>query len=332
MPSSGRTVFAAAGLEPGGSVRWAAPVLAPNSELATGVYVVACTNDIDVTKGEWRACPLSKPAIDELLEARPELRVDGERPNSRELGERLGGFWLAEESIVYIGLAGPRKRRPRHGELAGRVNDYYKTKLGARSPHTGGWFLKTLSVLDDLVVHYAYCDHVNRAEQQMLNAFAKGVSVESREELQDRERVMPFANLEHPPGVRKRHGIIGATAPRKRHSSPRPDSVDRAPARSVVRSASTSPKTALTQIVRAGDLSAGIIRVPKDTKKLFPTERTRINVELAGEDLGDCRWDPGTGPDKDRSGVIGVGKTAVGSLVTGERLTVEQTEAGVRLT
>jgi hypothetical protein len=72
-----------------------------------------------------------------------------------------------------------------------------------------------LSILDELLVHFAYCDEVDIAERAMLKTFAAGVSPADRERLYDSERVMPFANLEYPPGVRKRHGITGAKAPRR---------------------------------------------------------------------------------------------------------------------
>lgn len=218
MPSSIRSIFAAVALEPDGAVPWSTPVPTASSRLMTGVYVVARTGDVRINDDPMPDCPISGAALDELLAACPELRLDGARPDADALGARLAGFWLSEEPILYVGLAGPRERTPKEGELARRVAEYAKTQLGARSPHAGGWPLKTLSILDELVVHYAYCGKVDTVERAMLGTFAAGVSPAARARLHDQERVMPFANLEYPAGVRKRHGITGAKAP----ASPRP--------------------------------------------------------------------------------------------------------------
>jgi len=336
MPSSVRSIFAAVGLEPGASVPWGVKTPAPRSGPRTGVYVVASTGDIDETDGAQPTFPASLDALDELLSQRPELLLDGERPDAHSLAERLSGFWLPNEPILYIGLAGRRVKRPPEGELAKRVGEYYKTKLGARSPHAGGWFLKTLSVLDDLVVHCAYCDHVDRVEQAMLESFASGVAMEAKDGLHDPERVMPFGNLEHPPGVRKRHGITGAKAPARSRSQDHPPAVPRAsdeptPTRAMT-SHDVTPGAALTQNITAGDLTSGIIRVPKATKRVFPDEKGEVQVELRGEDIGERAWDPRTGLDRERSGVLRIGRAASRGLEVGERIVVERTDDGVRLT
>lgn len=102
-------------------------------------------------------------------------------------------------------------------------------RLGARSPHAEGWPLKTLAVLPALVVYYAPCSDQTAAERQMLGAFAAGASAASRRSLHDPERVMPFANLAFPKGVRKRHGIKGSKEPRRR--SPEFPKASRTPAK-----------------------------------------------------------------------------------------------------
>lgn len=48
----------------------------------------------------------------------------------------------------------------------------------------------------------------------MLEAFCTGVGIKERQALPDPDHPFPFANLEWPPGVRKRHGIAGAKQPR----------------------------------------------------------------------------------------------------------------------
>lgn len=86
-----------------------------------------------------------------------------------------------------------------------------------------------------------------------------------------------------------------------------------------------------TQQVTAGDLAAGIVRVPSISKLLFPTERALMTVALRGAFLQDVRWDPRLGPDRERSGVLGIGKQAASQLIEGERLVIERVDGGVRL-
>lgn len=167
-----------------------------------GVYAVCLSKRTDAAAGAITDCPLSSAAVAELLAVRPELRVDGRRPSHAELSARLASLWLADESIVYLGLAGTSLRQ--------RISQYYKTPLGARRPHAGGWPLKTLSVLPELWVHYATCPDPTSAEQAMLSAFIADVSASSRAAVHDPALAIPFANLEAAKGQRQQHGITGA--------------------------------------------------------------------------------------------------------------------------
>lgn len=186
---------------------------------------VACESG----SGPWgvRGCPARDPdassapllAIDqrragELLAARPELRVDGARPSVGALCARLASFGLPDEPILYIGLAGT--------SLYTRLDAFYRTRLGSRSPHAGGWPLKCISRLDECWVHVGLCDAaaVARAEATMLETFLSGVSPVSRAAVVDPNLALPYANLEiRDPDRRtcrrKRHGITGATAPKR---------------------------------------------------------------------------------------------------------------------
>ena len=189
MPTTVAQVFDAAGLTPDGVVLWRTPL----PEAAHGVYVVALSEQTDSVAAARAECPLSTAAVRQLLDARPELRLDGHRPSTAQLVTRLASCWLADEVAVYIGLAGT--------SLADRVGAYYKTPLGARRPHAGGWPLKTLGVLDELWVHYAVCDDVDAAEQAMVDAFIARVSPSSRAAACDPGPPLPFANLELPGGA-----------------------------------------------------------------------------------------------------------------------------------
>ncbi len=88
---------------------------------------------------------------------------------------------------------------------------------------------------------------------------------------------------------------------------------------------------AQTQQVTTGDLAAGIVRVPSHSKPLFPAERALMTVTLRGALLQDVRWDPRLGPDRERSGVLRIGKEAASQLSEGERLGITRIDSGVRL-
>lgn len=201
MPSSVKAIFSAAGLKPEGIVQWGSAV--PTRE--AGVYVISLPADVGSRAGSLRTCPIDPRSVEALLQVRPELLMDGRRPTLRELKERISAFWLPDEVVLYIGLAGT--------SLSQRVSQYYKTPLGAARPHAGGWFLKVLRNLKDLLIHYARCDHPSEAEDRLLKSFCGGLSMQTKRALFDPDHPFPFANLEWPPGIRKAHGLTGTRGP-----------------------------------------------------------------------------------------------------------------------
>jgi hypothetical protein len=202
MPSTVTEAFAAAGLAPHGAVPWGTPL----PEREPGLYVVALTSSAADSQAACAEAPLAHERFEHLLSLRPELLLDGTRPDADELATRIASFWLPDEVVLYVGLAGQPLRT--------RVRQYYNTPLGARKPHAGGWWLKTLANLDELWVHYAATPGYVDAEVAMLRAFADAVAPSSRERLPDRERIAPYANLRTSTGRIKRHGITGATGDR----------------------------------------------------------------------------------------------------------------------
>lgn len=199
MPSTLSDVFAAAGLRPAGVVPWGTPVPEPGP----GVYVVALTEGVGTNAGALSKAPVADAALEHLLAVRPELQLDKRRPTVAELRARLEAFWVVDELVVYIGLAGTSVRA--------RVRQYYKTPLGARKPHAGGWWLKTLTVIGELWVHYAPTPASGAAETAMLQRFAGALASGSRARLHDADNPAPFANLRTGRGDNKAHGITGAT-------------------------------------------------------------------------------------------------------------------------
>jgi hypothetical protein len=312
MPSTIREVFAGAGLEPEGCVRWNQRVACRD----TGVYAVALTDNLKSLAEALPTAPLRRAGFIELLGVREELRLDSERPSAAALQRRIAAFWLPDEVVLYIGLSS----RP----LVTRVREYYRTPLGAAKPHAGGWWLKTLSILNNLWVHYAPTPDCDSAEDRMLRTFARAVSLSSREALHDSVRVMPFANLKDADDLIKDHGIeratgpmpsasAGASGPRNSPSRPNDAAVSKSP---------SAPAPAGTEVSRhyrtlpvtASDRGAGRVRIGRGaTKRLFPPQPETVDVELRGH-RKTCSWNPRFGPPE-RSGVLGLGRAVLAELV-----------------
>jgi len=152
-----------------------------------GVYVIETPDPLD-------AAPLDPDVIAAWIERVPSLRVDCVRPSVAVLAERLASFWIPNEPVLYIGLAGT--------SVATRVGQFYRTRLGDAGPHAGGHWLKTLAGLDTIRVWWAATDEPAAMEDALLTAFARG---------HDLGLVLPFANRQTAGGVKKAHGITGST-------------------------------------------------------------------------------------------------------------------------
>jgi len=206
MPSTVTSLFAAAGVRPLDAVPWGVAV---SPTAGPGVYAIARHWDPDATTApKMEVDPLR---VSQLLALRTELRVDGVRPCVAELSDRLISLGFSDEPVLYIGLAG--------SSLHNRLDQFYRTRPGARSPHAGGWPLKYVSELDACWVHLGPCatSTVNRAEFTFLAAFLASVSPQSRAKAVDPTLPLPYANLEirdadRRTRKRKAHGITGATA------------------------------------------------------------------------------------------------------------------------
>ena len=179
-------------------------------------------------------------------------------------------------------------------------------------------------------MHWGQTLEYEDAEHEMLAAFAVGVPGAVRAELHDRDRVAPFANLRTHSGAIKAHGIVGATSdvPGSRAASAAPQrSAARGRASSPSRPEGTSraaPSRASSQRVTTKDLEAGRVRLPRAAKRLFPSQRTYETVLVRGQELR-ARWDPRSGPDQERSGVLAFGKGALDDIVAiDEVLTVRR--------
>lgn len=298
-------LFRAAGVDLQGSVPWGAaiPIARP------GVYVVSTSADAAKESGP-ETCPVDLEAVRALLQIQPDATVDGTTADIASVDRRLRAMWVPLNTVVYIGLAGT--------SLQKRICEYYRTKIGARAPHAGGWPIKMLAILNDLTVHYGESGDPQVVDATMIDAFVAGVDDSVRSRLTDPSAPLPFANLMFPSGQRKRHGFGGVQEPRTTTNAPTPDSPDE---RSTPEISSTSkvtnpgPGSRPTQNVTAKDVEEGQIRVPSATKSILPPEADTISVTLRGVHFS-AKWKTGNDPDKERSGVIRIPAADLRRLVT----------------
>lgn len=82
-----------------------------------------------------------------------------------------------------------------------------------------------------------------------------------------------------------------------------------------------------SQRVTAKDIESGQIRFPAPAKRAFPREAGDIELELRGIPIKG-RWNPRTGPDRERSGVLRVGRQVLEAHVRADELLTIHERAG----
>jgi len=188
VPISAAVLLRDVGLLADGPLPWGRRVPARGP----GVFVVELPKPLPTA-------PLELTRIGKWLERVPDLRLDGERPTSRALANRLTSFWSPDQVVLYIGAT--------TNSIGARVRAMDETVLGDRRPHAGGYWLKTLTVLPTTRVWWAATDAVEEYEDALLTAFAEATAAGSD------AMVLPFANLRRPTGERRATGITGALLP-----------------------------------------------------------------------------------------------------------------------
>ena len=146
--------------------------------------------------------PLDANAVDHWVSCARHMLIGAKPATVPLLSDTLNSFWHPDETILYIGRAGYR----RAGLLAGstisdRVAAYYGTRLGARRPHRGGYWLKTLAILHNLLVYWQPELDPSLLEQQLQQTFILNRNNSGAVDL-------PFANLrDENSRQNKQHGI-----------------------------------------------------------------------------------------------------------------------------
>ncbi|MFL5687969.1 MAG: transcription elongation factor GreA [Chloroflexota bacterium] len=194
QPPDAASLLRSVGLMADGPVLWGRPVPASGP----GVFAIElptplATAPIDVSRvGKW-------------IERVDTLRLDGERPTSKAVAARLAAFWLATQSVVYIGAS--------DASVARRVAAIGRTELGDRRPNPSGHWLKTLRSLDGLRIWWAATDAAEEYEDALFTAFAEGLSAADLSKVPDADVLLPWANLRRSTGERKATGLTGTLLP-----------------------------------------------------------------------------------------------------------------------
>jgi hypothetical protein len=278
-----------------------------------GVYVVSSTADLEDCVGllpDYRPDPASFKNLRLLC---PEVMIDGTPATDEALAQRIRAFWIQDSPVLYIGLAGTSVQK--------RVGQYYVTRIGHRSPHAGGWWLKTLSGLADLYVHYAPASDPAAAESALLSAYAESVPEAVRRQLFDRERIAPFANVNVRQGLRKRHGLAGykvertATAPASPRMRSQPGGLttqESLPVFGQNQASSAGHSRSIrieSQVISEADRTRSNLRIPARSKFALPPANGVLAVKYRGAN-SEAWWRV----NGSRSGTIGLGTNTMQTL------------------
>lgn len=284
---------------------------------------MASTSDLDDPVGFMPDYIPNLDALAYLKQVCPDITVDDVGASEIDVAERLRKFWIPETAVVYIGLAGT--------SLRDRIRAYYGTRLGLRSPHSGGWWLKTLVGLETLFVHCADSSDPEGDENALVRAFASRIPREVAATLHDRERLAPFANVKVL-GSNKRHGLKNyKIAKKSRNIYPAPGTLE---TRSVLAPSARIGSTRQdgvrveSQVITEGDRKGSNLRIPSRSMFALPREDGYLTIVFEGRTL-QARWRVnGT-----RSGTIGLGKAIMQQIgrtnesmwltVSGSTVTIE---------
>lgn len=170
-----------------------------------GIYIVSLSSNPSENSGLINAAPISKTIIQDWINKVDGFEIDKQKTyDADKIIQRMSEFWLSDENILYIGKAPLRKNGKGIGN---RVNEYYMTEYGKKRPHSGGHWLKALSILNSTYVYYTACSQPGDVEIDLLEYFINNVSEKTKNFLRDKDLALPFGNLELRKGQIKNHGL-----------------------------------------------------------------------------------------------------------------------------
>lgn len=148
---------------------------------AYGIYYVSTSNYLIYLPQTNTKFFLSPKQIALWRKNAPNITLDNKSISYEDLIEHLRKFWLPDETILYIGKAEKQL-------LSDRLSQYFWHKVGKRSPHKGGYWLKLLENQNSMYVHLIVVkgSKPSKIEESMLQYFINNVSPTTKELLLDK--------------------------------------------------------------------------------------------------------------------------------------------------
>ena len=169
-----------------------------------GIYIISTSSEPDKNYGISNTPDYNDHEIEMWINKLSNFQIDKIEVSFESLKRRLSQFWLSDENILYIGKAPKRK----NGDAIGnRLKEYYDTKIGDRSPHSGGQWVKVLKNLSSLYVYFGNCKYPGKIELKMFDYFMNNISQKSLENLYYPKLPLPFANIRYKLGMDKKTGL-----------------------------------------------------------------------------------------------------------------------------
>ena len=178
------------------SIKWKASF----KESSNGIYIISINQNKDYLPNQNNSVSFNEKQLNIWFENAPHLLLNGKKAITDDIKKQLEAFWLADESILYIGKAEKQS-------LSDRISQFYNHKVGKKGPHKGGYWLKLLNNLDELYIHLYSTNDSHIIEEKLLTHFIENVSELSKEKLIEKKLFLPFANLQLSSGVIKCHGL-----------------------------------------------------------------------------------------------------------------------------
>lgn len=175
-----------------------------------GVYVISTSNNPLIPNQNKIELNICEKTFDSWLKDAPNLEIENEKVFSiNQVKHYLKRFWDENENILYIG-----ESTSETNPIQKRVNQFYIHKVGKKGPHTGGYWIKLLSCLEDLYIYYAESPNPRQTEFKMIMKYVEFKSGKNIFDLDNIVHYFPFANSKV--DLLKSNSIKNHTTDRKR--------------------------------------------------------------------------------------------------------------------
>ncbi len=178
------------------SIKWGTSFIESNN----GIYIISKSKNKDFLPEKRDMISINENQVDIWLKNAPHILLKDKNPTKIELINHLKGFWFPDESILYIGKAEMQT-------LSERIYQFYNHKVGKKSPHKGGYWMKLLNDLPEFYIHLFSTKESHKIEEGLLKHYIENVSNETKVNLIDKDLCIPFANLQLRSRVIKAHGL-----------------------------------------------------------------------------------------------------------------------------